>query len=351
MKALIVGLGGIGQRHARNLRTLLGGELELLAFRTRRLTHVITPELGVDTVANVEDTYGIRVFTDLAQALAQRPDVAFIANPSSLHIACATACAEAGCDLFIEKPLSDSAEGVCRLIDIVAERRLVAMVGYQLRFHPCLELFTSIIKGGLLGRPLAVNATIGEYLPHWHRYEDYRTMYAARAELGGGVVFSQIHEYDYLYSLFGLPERVYALGGRFSRLEIDVEDTASVLLECKVDGRPLPVHLHQDFLQWPAVRTCEFIGDEGRASMDFQRLTVSTQRRDDAAPTISSFEGFDRNELFVRELRHFLGCVRDRRPPLVGLADGSASLRMALAVKESMAGRSVVSLEGTARAL
>ena len=57
-------------------------------------------------------------------------------------------------------------------------------------------------------------------------------MYAARADLGGGVVLSQIHEFDYLYSLFGLPRRVYAIGGHWSELEIDVEDTASILMEC-----------------------------------------------------------------------------------------------------------------------
>ena len=72
--------------------------------------------------------------------------------------------------------------------------------------------------GGKLGNLLAVRATIGEYLPNWHPYEDYRQMYASRADLGGGVILSQIHEFDYLYSLFGVPRRVYALGGQWSDL-------------------------------------------------------------------------------------------------------------------------------------
>jgi predicted dehydrogenase len=291
------------------------------------------------------------VFTDFADALAQKPDVAFITNPSSLHLECAMACANAGCDLFVEKPLSDSVTGIEQLIDVVSRTKLVAMVGYQLRFHPCFELFTDIVRSGRLGAALAVRATIGEYLPYWHRYENYREMYAARCDLGGGVIFSQIHEYDYLYSLFGLPERLFALGGHWSDLEIDVEDTADVLMECALEGRSLPVHVHQDFLQWPPARTCEFVADRGRATLDFQRLTVSTQLREQPEPAITSFEGFERNALFVREIEHFLECVATRREPVISLTDGFASVKIALAVKESIANRRAVALEESTHAL
>jgi predicted dehydrogenase len=176
-------------------------------------------------------------------------------------------------------------------------------------------------------------------------------MYAARADLGGGVIFSQIHEFDYLYSLFGLPERLFALGGHWSDLEIDVEDTADVLMECMLQGHSLPVHVHQDFLQSPPTRTCEFVADRGRATLDFQRLTVSTQLRDQTDPAITCFEGFERNALFLRELEHFLECVAARREPAISLTDGFASVKIALAVKESIANKRAVALEGTLHAV
>ena len=344
MKALIAGLGGIGQRHARNLRAVLGEGVELLAFRERGLRHVITPQLDVDATRDVAETYAIRTFTDLGEALAEKPDIAFVTNPSNKHIETAMACLTAGCDLFIEKPLSDSTEGVRQLIAATEDRGLIAMVGYQLRFHPCFIGLSRIVESGRLGNLLAVNASIGEYLPGWHRYEDYRQMYAARRDMGGGVVLSQIHEFDYLYALFGLPKRLFALGGHWSDLEIDVEDTASTLMECAVAGRPLPVHVHQDYLQRPPRRTCEVIGDAGRASLDFVNLTV-TEQPAGSVETIAGFTGFDRNELFLDELRHFLACVRDRTQPLVGLRDGLASLTMALAVRTSIASQAVVELD------
>ena len=110
------------------------------------------------------------------------------------------------------------------------------MVGYQLRFHPCLLALQRALHENSLGHLLSVRAHVGEYLPGWHPYEDYRQMYASRSDLGGGVLVTQIHEFDYLYALFGLPRRVFAIGGHWSHLEIDVEDVASTLMEFQFAG-------------------------------------------------------------------------------------------------------------------
>src|ERR1700733_4842501 len=290
MKILMVGLGGIGQRHTRNLRAILGESAEFIAYRVRRQTHVVTPTMGADSTRNVEEEYGIRVFPSLDAALAENPAIAFICNPSNLHVQATLACIRAGCDVFVEKPLSDSMVGIDELVRAAVEQKRIAMVGYQLRFHPCLRKLAETVHSGALGNLLGVRATIGEYLPAWHPYEDYRQMYAARADLGGGVVLSQIHEFDFLYSLFGLPDSVYAIGGHWSELEIDVEDTASILMESSVNGRPLPIQLHQDYLQSPPNRQCEVIGDRGRTVMDLQAQTVTTYARNIPTPTIFRIE-------------------------------------------------------------
>jgi predicted dehydrogenase len=343
VKVLVAGLGGIGQRHVRNLRTLLGDGVEIIAYRVRRLPHVVTPELAIEPSADVETRYRIRSFSDLDAALAERPQIAFITNPSSMHVEVATACALAGCDLFIEKPLADSTLGLDALIDLAEARGLVAMVGYQLRFHPGIARLFAIVRSGVLGRLLSVRATVGEYLPHWHRYEDYRTMYAARAELGGGVILSQIHELDYLTWMFGAPVRLFALGGHWSELDVDVEDTASILMECVHGGRALPVHLEQDYVQRPPSRACEVVGDRGKALLDLvQPSVVSWDERGEAHA--ERFEKLERNQLFLDELAHFLSCVASRERPLVDLRAGRESLRVALAAKESIRTHDVVAL-------
>ncbi len=344
MKFLVVGLGGIGQRHVRNLRAIVGSEADIAAYRVRRDSPALDDRLQVEAGIDVEAKYGVRAVTDLDAALADGPDAVLVCNPTSLHMDVALRAAEAGCGLFIEKPLSHDQGQVGELIRLVEARGLVALVGYQMRFHPCLLRLRELLAEKAVGRIVAVHVEVGEYLPGWHTYEDYRQMYASRADLGGGVILAQIHELDYVYWLFGFPRRVFALGGHLSGLEIDVEDVVSALFECVVDDRPVPVHVHQDYLQRPPTRGCKVLGDAGKIIVDLQELTLTVFDAQGSMTEATDFAGFQRNELFLRESNHLLACLRGEEVPRVTVRDGAQSLRMALAAKESLVSGMVVEL-------
>lgn len=344
MRFLIAGLGGIGQRHVRNLRALAGPAAEILAYRVRRDSPTLTDSLGVEAGDDVDERYGLRVFTDLDAALEERPDAVFVCNPTSLHLSVALRAAQAGCALFIEKPISNTADGVRELIDLVESRSLVGLVGYQMRFHPTLRRLRALLEAGAIGRVVAVRIQVGEYLPGWHTYEDYRQMYASRADLGGGVILSQIHELDYVYWLFGMPTRVYALGGHLTRLEVDVEDTTSILLECHIDGHLVPVHVQQDYIQRPPSRTCEVIGDAGKILVDLRQMTLTAFDAEGNIAESSSDPGLERNQLFLDEMKHFLACLEGTETPRVSIADGARSLAIALAAKHSIETGEVVDM-------
>src|SRR5690242_3334389 len=112
MKILIIGLGGIGQRHIRNLRMLMGTNVDIIAYRSRNNPRVLTDQLEIEVGSSLVDKYSIKVYPTLIDAVNQRPEVVFICNPSSLHIPVAMVAAQAGCSLFIEKPLSHTMENV-----------------------------------------------------------------------------------------------------------------------------------------------------------------------------------------------------------------------------------------------
>ena len=334
---MFAGLGSIGQRHLRNLIALLGSQVEVLAYRTRRADFILSDRLTIESDHGLEQRYDLRVFTDLDAALAEGPQVVFVTNPSSLHIPVALAAARAGCHLFVEKPLSHSMDGVAELISLVERKGLVGYVGYQLRFHPAFRLIQQWLHSGTIGRILAVRAEVAEYLPGFHTYEDYRQTYAARRDLGGGVVLSQIHELDYLYALLGMPQRVFSLGGHLSSLEIDVEDVASTLLEFRrEDGGVLPVHLHQDYVQRPPGRTCQIIGDRGKIIWNYHAHRLELFDTQGNPQVAQSFDGFPPKQMFLDELRHFLNCLEGQESPVVTLRDGANSLRMALAIRRSL---------------
>ena len=107
MKALFVGLGSIGQRHLRNLRTLMGDDVDIIAWRTRGQNVVVTDTLQVDAAVDIHEHYRFRIAPTLASAFKERPDVTFVCNPSSMHLPVALDAVRAGSHVFIEKPLSD----------------------------------------------------------------------------------------------------------------------------------------------------------------------------------------------------------------------------------------------------
>ena len=142
--------------------------------------------------------------------------------------------------------------------------------------------------------------------------------------------------------MFGRPTRVFALGGHLSRLEIDVEDTASILMDCAMDGRTVPVHVHQDYVQRPASRTCQVIGDAGKILMDLRESSVRLFGPEGEAIPLDPIPPFERNQLFLDEMSHFLACVSGEQTPVVTVENAAFSLRVALAAQQSIATGQVV---------
>jgi predicted dehydrogenase len=334
LKILMVGLGSIGQRHVRNLRRLLGDALELGAFRVCGSGQILTDELDVAAPSGLEQRYGIRRFDSLEAALADAPDAVFVTNPSAMHLDVAWEAIRRGCHVFVEKPLATSADRLDALVELAQASGRVAQVGYQLRFHPGFARMEALLREGRPGRILGVRAVVGEPLATAHPYEDYRRSYAARADLGGGVLLGLSHEFDFLHAWFGMPRRVFAMGGKLSRLELDVEDTASVLMEMERAGECFPVHVHLDYAQRPPIRSCAVMGDEGRIDWEHHPPQVRVVAANGAEEVEAT--PFARNDLFVAEVEHFLACVRGEARPRVGLREGAASVTIALAARQAL---------------
>jgi predicted dehydrogenase len=337
MRVLFCGLGGIGQRHLRNLRRLVSPDrLEVHAYRVLGRDNKLSENLSVEENRSLVKDYGISVHHDIEDALKSNPIAVFICNPNSLHTKLALRAATAGAHIFIEKPVSDSLVGLCELQRVIDERRLVCHVGYNFRFHPAAVRLKELVSKQCFGRLIAAHFEIGEYLPNWHRYEDYRTMYAARADMGGGVILSQIHEMDLVYWFFGLPVSIYTLGGKLSALEIDVEDTATSLIQYDgVRGR-FPIVLHQDYVQRPPTRRIKIIGDIGGASVDLMNNQLVIFDSEGRVGETWDGNAYQRNDMFCAQMKHFLDCIFNRCSPVVSLSDGVQSLRLALAAKESL---------------
>lgn len=319
MKFLIAGLGSIGRRHLRNLISL--GQRDILLYRTH---HSTLPD----------DKFGVfPVETDLDTALSHYPDAVIISNPTALHLDVAIPAAQAGCHLFLEKPISHSMARVDELKAAIARAGVQVHVGYQFRFHPGLIHARRMLTEGVIGKTLSARAHWGEYLPGWHPWEDYRQGYSARPDLGGGAVLTLSHPLDYLRWLLGEVSALWAFTAQRGELEIEVEDSAEIGLRF-ADGTLGSVHL--DYCQRPPAHHLEIVGTRGTLQWDnadgFVRVYITDEERWITYPLP---EGFERNQLFLAQMRHFLEVVEEDVEPVCTLDDGVKTLQIALGAHQS----------------
>ena len=333
MKFLIAGLGSIGRRHMRNLIAL--GEKDIVLYRTRKAT---MPE---------EELAGFPQETDLQAALEKhKPDAVIVSNPTSLHLDVAIPAAEAGCSLLLEKPLSHSMDRIDELESALKKGGGRVVVGFQFRFHPGMMKAKQLISDGEIGRVISAHVHFGEYLPAWHPWEDYRQGYAARADMGGGVVLTQCHSLDYLPWLVGKVDSVWGFTAKLSDLEVDVEDTAKIGL--RFENSALG-SIHLDYNQQPPAHYFEVVGTKGSLQWNLADGATQIYRAERShIDNVGEVEGgekawevyqpapeFERNVMFMDEMKHFIAVARGEVESSCPLEDGINVQRLIGAVLAS----------------
>jgi predicted dehydrogenase len=254
---LIVGLGSIGRRHVGIIKNLFP-EINIVALRHKQCDKNDIDELGL-----------YKCVTSIDEAIAKNPQAAIIANPASKHMDVAKKLASKGVNLLIEKPISDSSKDVQELIDICYQNKVTLMTGYNLRFLPSLIEFKKQTHSVRIGKIYSVRAEIGQYLPNWRPEIDYRNSVSAQKSLGGGVLLELSHEIDYLSWIFGRVDWVKSHVSKQSDLEIDVEDSAHVVLGFeRIEDTVLTASLNIDFIRHDTTRRCYAIAEKGTLLWD-----------------------------------------------------------------------------------
>ena len=316
-KILVVGYGSIGKRHVENLLSI--SNLEIIVCTKRNDINKLKKHT--------------KVYHTINQSLKEKPDIGIIANETSLHIPTAIKLAKEGLDLFLEKPLSNSLKDVEKLHAIVKKKKLITQMGCNLRFHPCIKKIKSLIEQQKIGKIISAQVQNCSYLPDYHPWEDYRKGYAARKDLGGGIILTQIHEIDYMYWFFQDVENVISMSGKLSDLDIKVEDYVSSLLKFrnKIIGE-----LHMDYFQRPDFKSCQIRGTKGEIYWDSDNNCVNIYSMNKKRwKTEMEVKNYQRNFSYVEQLKHFLQCVKQRKKTINDLEQGIVTLKIVLAIKKA----------------
>jgi predicted dehydrogenase len=318
LKALVVGYGSIGKRHIENLSKLKN--MEIIVCTKRKSDKFLKQK-------------NCKIFSSIHDCIEEKPTFGIITNETRFHIKFAIILANSGIHMLIEKPLSDNLRNTEKLLKIVQTKKLVLLIGSNLRFHPSIILMKNMILKGTLGKIISIHVENGSFLPNWHPNENYQINYSARNDLGGGVVLTCIHEIDYLYWFFGYVSNVYSITGRYSDLNINADDLSAIILKFK---NKVIAEVHLDYFQQPSVRGCKIIGTKGTLLWDMKKNSVLFYniKNKKWIPKLRT-PNFNLNQTYVDELSHFLKCIKGTTKPINDLKEGIYSLKIALAIKKS----------------
>jgi predicted dehydrogenase len=324
MKILIIGNGSMGTRHLEISRQLYPtAEVRILVYQK--------PNEDV----NLSNGY----LETMEEVDKFAPQIAIIANPATLHLEIAQKLAEAGVHLLVEKPISTSTVGVLELIKTCEKNKVVLMTGYNLRFLPSLIHFNELIKKKIVGKILSVRCEVGQYLPDWRPNKDYRMTVSANSLLGGGVLLELSHEIDYVRWIFGDINWVRATLSKQSSLEIDVEDSAHLVLgfEPSTDGTQLIANLNLDFIRHDRTRSCTVIGDKGTLRWNGVTETVDIYKPRSGNWEVLFGHNSEKNETLISEWKSFLESVYKKTEPTITGENGLRVLEIIEAAQKSAA--------------
>lgn len=284
-----VGLGSIGIRHFNNVSNLLESRRDSHSFDYYCSDmNKIVPEY-IKTKVEGQYLFGDRVVAN------KMYDAVFITNPTSLHYETISKFKNHTKSLFIEKPIFDSAEVDESLLDEIKD--IPSYVACPLRYNPVLQYVKENIN---YKDAIAVRAISSSYLPDWRPGHDYRKCYSAQRDMGGGVGIDLIHEWDYLTTFFGMPQKVYSIQDKISSLEIDSEDIAIYIAKTE----KTTIELHLDYFGRKPLRSMDIFLPDETIHCDISNGIINYMKEG----RIIEFNT-ERNAFQLKEIEHFFDII------------------------------------------
>lgn len=284
MNILIVGLGSIARKHIAAIRTL-APDARIYGLRSSK---------DAPKVEGVTDLYGL-------DDAGIKFDFAIISNPTSHHATTIRELIGLNIPLFIEKPVFGELNNE-NLVETVESSGILNYVACNLRFLDSIRFLHDYIASHPDRRVNEVNVYCGSYLPDWRPGTDYRKCYSAIPELGGGVNIDLIHDIDYVYWIFGKPEKTVSVCRNVSSLDIRAVDYANyTLLYPRFTASVILNYYRRDYK-----RTIEVVFYDDTWLADLKENTIT----DSSGATV--FKGMNTpQETYLNQMEYFLDLIKN----------------------------------------
>ena len=304
MKVLIVGLGSIAIKHINALFSI-NKNTKIYALRSN------SNKNNVEGVTNIYDLKTSKIIFDFA----------IISNPTHLHFKFIEKLTTLEIPLFIEKPVLHSLDKINYLTSIIERTSIVTYVACNLRFHPCILFLKRRIEEKKL-KVNEVNVYCGSYLPDWRPNQDFRTVYSANADTGGGVHLDLFHELDYTTWLFGLPTKSNSLVRSSSTLNITAFDYANYTLEYNTFTASIILNYYRK----QPKREIEIVLENNIWTVDL----INNNIKNNTGEYLFKDEKFEVKDTYRLQLLYFTNCLTKKKTPMNSFKESLENLKICL---------------------
>jgi len=326
----VIGLGMFGALQAQVYAESPLAELKAVVSRT--------PERARE----IGERFGAKWYTDFRDMLEKEKDLeaVSIVNRDAEHKEPAIACAQAGKDIFLEKPMAPTLEEADEIIEAVQKAGVRMMVNFTLRFDPTYVAAYERIQAGEIGDVVTMFGRRNGTLPGAQHYGQWSDM----------LISTGIHEIDAMtWYAASKVKRVYGESEKRLTMGLRGDDAYMALLRFEngaigslesswILPATEPAGLNSRF---------DIVGTKGGIYIDNvnKRLAVLNEERY-YHPDISYWPVLQ--ERAVGDLResmtHFLTCLVEDKEPIVGGKEGRQALQLVLAIQESCRTEKVVEI-------
>lgn len=327
MNFLIVGLGSMGKRRIRCLKSL--GFENIHGFDLRK-----------DRRDEAENKYSIKTWGDFDQALKETvPSALIISVPPDIHHEYIKMAIRKNIHFFVEASVIDTdMDAIKKQIE---KSSIVAAPSATLLFHPAIQKISEIVQSGEMGKISNIILHSGQYLPDWHTYEKVSDYYVSNPLTGGGREIVPF-ELTWITKLFGFPKRV--CGNYRKTISIEgaeqIEDTYNFLM----DYEDFLASVTVDVVSRKATRRLLINGDKKQLIWDWDNNCVKLYDPEKSLWDERSYEmrsaeeGYNPNigeNMYIDEIKSFIEAVRGGKQFVNSMEEDHRVLKLLYAIEES----------------
>jgi predicted dehydrogenase len=319
-KILVVGCGGIGERHIRVLSHMDGVSVSVCDVNSALLERM-------QKVYRVDKVYG-----NWANADLDLFDAVIISTPANMHVPMIIDALNSNCHVLCEKPLSLSTEGIDNIKSLAQERNRIAGVAYIYRSMPGIRLMREKILSGEIGDIRSVSVITGSDFPFYR--PDYRKIYYNHHSTGGGALHDAVsHMINLVEWCMGHVEGIYCIARHLVLPGVDVEDTVSCVMTFDNTDALCTLSLNQ--FQKKDEMLVEFAGTDGMIRFDGTSQKIGICKENSGDFVWSKPMSLSRDEYHELQFESFFNAIDNNEPFICTIEDAEVTLRTILAAHAS----------------